>query len=134
MKVSQLISLFLIVAGSFLPLVHIPIIGNWNYYKVDFNLAYMVWGFSAVAFLGIIFNKIKVVQFAVIILLILFSFTIVAIKFKSLDYFSFLPFKSWQQSFAGIVKLSWGWILEFAGAILLLFIKKKNIQSNSINQ
>ena len=134
MKVSQLISLFLIVAGSFLPLVHIPIIGNWNYYKVDVNLAYMVWGFSAVALLGIIFNKIKVVQFAVIILLILFSFTIVAIKFKSLDYFSFLPFKSWQQSFAGIVKLSWGWILEFAGAILLLFIKKKNIQSNSINQ
>lgn len=134
MKVSQLISLFLIVAGSFLPLVHIPIIGNWNYYKVDVNLAYMVWGFSAVAFLGIIFNKIKVVQFAAIILLILFSFTIVAIKFKSLDYFSFLPFKSWQQSFAGIVKLSWGWILEFAGAILLLFIKKKNIQSNSINQ
>lgn len=134
MKVSQLISLFLIVAGSFLPLVHIPIIGNWNYYKVDVNLAYMVWGFSAVAFLGIIFNKIKVVQIAAIILLILFSFTIVAIKFKSLDYFSFLPFKSWQQSFAGIVKLSWGWILEFAGAILLLFIKKKNIQSNSINQ
>lgn len=134
MKVSQLISLFLIVAGSFLPLVHIPIIGNWNYYKVDVNLAYMVWGFSAVAFLGIIFNKIKVVQFAAIILLILFSFTIIAIKFKSLDYFSFLPFKSWQESFAGIVKLSWGWILEFAGAILLLFIKKKNIQSNSINQ
>lgn len=134
MKVSQIISLFLIVAGSFLPLVHIPIIGNWNYYKVDVNLAYMVWGFSAVAFLGIIFNKIKVVQIAAIILLILFSFTIVAIKFKSLDYFSFLPFKSWQQSFAGIVKLSWGWILEFAGAILLLFIKKKNIQSNSINQ
>lgn len=134
MKVSQLISLFLIVAGSFLPLVHIPIIGNWNYYKVDVNLAYMVWGFSAVAFLGIIFNKIKVVQFAAIILLILFSFTIIAIKFKSLDYFSFLPFKSWQESFAGIVKLSWGWILEFAGAILLLFIKKKNIQSNSINE
>ena len=134
MKVSQLISLFLIVAGSFLPLVHIPIIGNWNYYKVDVNLAYMVWGFSEVAFLGIIFNKMKVVQIAAIILLILFSFTIVAIKFKSLDYFSFLPFKSWQESFAGIVKLSWGWILEFAGAILLLFIKKKNIQSNSINQ
>ena len=134
MKVSQLISLFLIVAGSFLPLVHIPIIGNWNYYKVDVNLAYMVWGFSAVAFLGIIFNKIKVVQIAAIILLILFSFTIVAIKFKSLNYFSFLPFKSWQQSFAGIVKLSWGWLLEFAGAILLLFIKKKNIQSNSINE
>ena len=127
MKVSQLISLFLIVAGSFLPLVHIPIIGNWNYYKVDANLAYMVWGFCALAFLGIVFNKIKLVRVSAIVLLLLFLFTIVAIKFKSLDYFSFLPFKSWQESFAGIVKLSWGWFLEFSGAILLLFIKKSKI-------
>ena len=120
MKISQLISLLLIVAGSFLPLVHIPIIGNWNYFKIEPNLAYLVWGFSIVAFLGIILNKIKIVRVSAIILIVLFIFTIVAIKFKSLDYFSFLPFKSWQESFAGIVKLSWGWILEFSGAILLL--------------
>lgn len=131
MKISQLISLFLIVAGSFLPLVHIPIIGNWNYYKVDANLAYMVWGFSALAFVGIILDKVKLVRISAIILLLLFSFTIVAIKFKSLDYFSFLPFKSWQESFAGIVKLSWGWILEFSGAILLLFIKKNKVNINN---
>lgn len=128
MKITQLISLFLVVIGSFLPLVHIPIIGNWNYYKIDINLAYMVWGFSALAFLGIILNKTKVVRFSAIILIILFAFTILAVKFKSLDYFSFLPFKSWQESFAGIVKLSWGWFIEFSGAILLLFIKKNKIK------
>jgi hypothetical protein len=61
-------------------------------------------------------------------LIILFAFTILAVKFKSLDYFSFLPFKSWQESFAGIVKLSWGWFIEFSGAILLLFIKKNKIK------
>ena len=128
MKITQLISLFLVVIGSFLPLVHIPIIGNWNYYKIDMNLAYMVWGFSALAFLGIILNKTKLVRFSAIILIILFAFTILAVKFKSLDYFSFLPFKSWQESFAGIVKLSWGWFIEFSGAILLLFIKKNKIK------
>ncbi len=128
MKITQLISLFLVVIGSFLPLVHIPIIGNWNYYKIDINLAYMVWGFSALAFLGIILNKTKLVRFSAIILIILFAFTILAVKFKSLDYFSFLPFKSWQESFAGIVKLSWGWFIEFSGAILLLFIKKNKIK------
>lgn len=131
MKIIQLISLFLIVAGSFLPLVHIPLIGNWNYFKVDANLAYIVWGFSALTFIGIILGKIKLVRISAIILLLLFSFTIVAIKFKSLDYFSFLPFKSWQETFAGIVKLSWGWILEFSGAILLLFIKKNKIKINN---
>lgn len=125
MKISQFVALFLVVAGSFLPLVHIPIIGNWNYFKIDSNLAYSVWGFSAIAFLGIVFDKINLVRVAAIILLILFAFTIVAVKFKSLDYFSFLPFKSWQESFAGIVKLSWGWFLEFSGAILLLILKNK---------
>ena len=39
MKNLQLIGLFLVVAGSFLPLVRIPIIGNWNYWKVDNTLA-----------------------------------------------------------------------------------------------
>lgn len=131
MKISQIISLFLIVAGSFLPLVHIPIIGNWNYYKIDPNLAYIVWGLCTLAFLGIFLNKLKLVRISAFILILLFTFTIVAVKFKSLDYFSFLPFKSWQESFAGIVKLSWGWFLEFSGAILLLFIKKNNIVDKS---
>ncbi|MFC6267946.1 hypothetical protein [Frigoriflavimonas asaccharolytica] len=130
MKIAQFISLFLIVAGTFLPLVHIPIVGNWNYFKIEPNLAYMVWGFSALAFLGIILDKSKLTRISAIVLILLFIFTIVAVKFKSLDYFSFLPFKSWQESFAGIVKLSYGWILEFSGAILLLFIKK----NKSINQ
>ncbi len=124
MKIIQYISLFIIVAGSFLPLVHIPIIGNWTYYKVDSNLAYLVWGFSAIAFLGIILDKTKLVRITAFAILVLFIFTILAIKLKSLDYFSFLPFKSWQESFAGIVKLSWGWFLEFSGAVLLLIFPR----------
>lgn len=129
MKIAQLIGLFLVVAGSFLPLVHIPVIGNWDYYKIDSNLAILVWVFSSVAFIGILFQRIKLIRFSAMVLIILFLFTITAVKFKSLDYFSFLPFKSWQQTFAGIVTLSWGWILEFAGAILLLVLKnnKSNI-------
>lgn len=127
MKIAQFVSLFLVVAGSFLPLVHIPIIGNWNYFKIDSNLAYCVWGFCGIAFLGIVLDKINLVSVAAVLLLILFTFTIVAVKFKSLEYFSFLPFKSWQESFAGIVTLSWGWFLEFSGAILLLVLKIKKI-------
>lgn len=129
MKVAQLIGLFLVVAGSFLPLVHIPIIGNWDYYKIDSSLAILVWVFSTAAFLGIIFYKPKLLRFSAMVLIIIFLFTITAVKLKSLDYFSFLPFKSWQQTVAGIVTLSWGWILEFAGAILLLVIKNKKVNN-----
>ncbi|SFH90255.1 hypothetical protein [Halpernia frigidisoli] len=124
MRNMQFLALFMVVVGSFLPLIHIPVIGNWNYYKIDSRLACMVWGFCIVIFLGIIFGKINIVRIFSSILLVLFIFTIIAVKFKSLDYFSFLPFKSWQESFAGIVRLSWGWIFEFAGAIMLLVLKK----------
>lgn len=123
MKITQYFALFLVIAGSFLPLVHIPIIGNWNYFKIDSSLAFLVWGFSLIALIGIIFDKLKIVKTTATILLLIFVFTIFAIKFKSLNYFSFLPFKSWQESFAGIVKLSWAWILEFSGAFLLLTLK-----------
>ena len=125
MRNIQILGLILVIAGSFLPLVKIPLIGNWNYWKIDSNLAMMCWVISGLVFLGIILNKHSLLKIGSIALLLLFTFTIVAVKFKSLDYFSFLPFKSWQESFAGIVKLSWGWLFEFSGAILLLLAKKK---------
>jgi hypothetical protein len=129
MKNLQLIGLFLVVAGSFLPLVHIPIVGNWNYWKVDTSLAIILWGFSLLTLVFIIINKSKFVKIMVFLMILLFVFTIVAIKLKSLDYFSFLPFKSWQSTFAGIVKLSWGWFLEFLGAIVILIVSRKNINT-----
>ena len=68
-------------------------------------------------------------QIIAFLMILLFVFTIVAIKLKSLDYFSFLPFKSWQSTFAGIVKLSWGWFIEFLGVALILIASRKNIKT-----
>ncbi len=129
MKNLQLIGLFLVVAGSFLPLVRIPIIGNWNYWKVDNTLAVAVWVFSLLMLVFILIDKTKFVRIIAFLMILLFVFTIVAIKLKSLDYFSFLPFKSWQSTFAGIVKLSWGWFIEFLGVALILISSIKNIES-----
>lgn len=129
MKNLQLIGLFLVVAGSFLPLVYIPIVGNWNYWKVDNSLAMIVWGISLLTLVFILMNKNKFVKILAFLMILLFVFTIVAVKFKSLDYFSFLPFKSWQSTFAGIVKLSWGWFIEFLGAAIILIASRKNINT-----
>lgn len=122
----QLIGVIIVVLGSFLPLVHIPLIGNWTYWKIDPYLASMIWVISALGILFIQINKPKVIRIISVILMILFIFTIIAVKFKSLDYFSFLPFRSWRSAFAGIVKLSWGWFFEFAGALLMLLPRKGN--------
>ncbi|WP_261512401.1 hypothetical protein [Chryseobacterium paludis] len=123
MKNIQLIGVLLIIVGSFLPLVHVPIIGNWNYWKLDHYLAVACWILTACALFGVVNNKPKIAQIFGVLLILLFIFTLIAVKLQSLDYFSFLPFKSWRETFAGVVKLKWGWIVEFLGAFLLL-IKK----------
>lgn len=120
MKNLQLLGIAIVVIGSFLPLVKIPLIGNWNYWNIDPYLASIVWVLSLLGFLFIQKNKIKALRVVAILMLALFAFTVVAVQFKSLDFFSFLPFKSWQSAFAGLVKFSWGWIFEFLGAVILL--------------
>lgn len=127
MKNIQLIGVILVIVGSFLPLLRIPLVGNWNYWKIDPYLASIIWGLSALGLFFIQKEKLKATRIVAGSLIFLFIFTIIAIKLKSLDFFAFLPFKSWQSAFAGIVKLSWGWFLEFAGALLLLFTKNKKI-------
>lgn len=123
MKNIQLGGLILVIIGSFLPLVHVPIIGNWNYWKLDHYLAITCWILSACAVFGIVNNNIKIGKIFGILLLLLFSFTLFAIRFQSLEYFSFLPFKSWRETLAGVVTLKWGWIVEFLGAFLMIFVK-----------
>ncbi|EJL70503.1 hypothetical protein PMI13_02838 [Chryseobacterium populi] len=125
MKNIQLIGLLLVIIGSFLPLVHVPVIGNWNYWKLDHYLAIICWVLSACALFGIVNNQLKTVRIFGILLIILFIFTLIAIKFQALDYFSFLPFKSWRETFAGVVKLKWGWFIEFMGAFILVITKRK---------
>lgn len=125
MKNIQLIGVLLIIVGSFLPLVHIPIIGNWNYWKLDHYLAATCWILTACALFAVVNDHSKKVRIFGILLILLFIFTLIAVKLQTLDYFSFLPFKSWKETFAGIVKLKWGWIVEFLGAFLLLSSAKK---------
>lgn len=126
MKNIQLLGLVLVVVGSFLPLVHVPIIGNWNYWKLDHYLAIACWILSACALFGIVNNGKKMVRTFAILLILLFIFTLAAVKMQSMQYFSFLPFKSWQETFAGVVKLRWGWFVEFLGAFIMLLVTNKN--------
>lgn len=129
MKNIQLSGFLLVIIGSFLPLVHVPVIGNWNYWQLDHYLAIACWILSAFALFGILNNSVKAVRISAILLLLLFAFTLFAVRFQTLQYFSFIPFSSWRETFAGIVKLKWGWIIEFAGALIMVFSKKNKKQT-----
>ncbi|SFZ89906.1 hypothetical protein SAMN05216324_101122 [Chryseobacterium limigenitum] len=128
MKNIQLLGLLLVVVGSFLPLVHVPVIGNWNYWKLDHFLAIACWILSACALFGIVNNSAKIVRSFAVLLIVLFILSLIAVKVQSLDYFSFLPFKSWRETFAGVVKLKWGWAIEFLGAFLMIFAKNNKVK------
>ncbi|SMP09746.1 hypothetical protein [Chryseobacterium profundimaris] len=121
MKNIQLLGLILVVAGSFLPLVHIPVIGNWNYWKLDHFLAIACWVLTAGTLFGIVNNSPKITRIFAFLLVVLFLFTLSAVKFQASQYFSFMPFTSWQDKLAGIVQLKWGWIVEFLGAFIIIF-------------
>lgn len=131
MKNIQLLGLLLVVVGSFLPLVHVPIIGNWNYWKLDHSLAIACWVLSACAFFGIVNNSAKIARTFAVLLILLFILSLIAIKVQSLDYFSFVPFKSWRETFAGVVKLKWGWAIEFLGAFLIIFSKNNKVNNET---
>lgn len=125
MKNIQLSAVLLVAIGSFLPLVHIPVIGNWNYWKLDHILASGCWILCSLALWGIINSRTKIIRISAILLILLFIFTLFAVKVQALQYFSFMPFKSWSEALAGVVKLQWGWTVEFAGALLLLLVQNK---------
>ncbi len=131
MKNIQLIGVILVIVGSFLPLLRIPLVGNWHYWKIDPYLSGIIWTLSALGLYFIQKEKLKTTRIIAESLVFLFIFTMVAIKLKSLDFFAFLPFKSWQSAFAGIVKLSWGWFFEFVGAALMFFGISKNKNLNN---
>lgn len=125
MKNIQLLGLILVVAGSFLPLVHVPVIGNWNYWKLDHFLAIACWILATGSLFGIVNNKVAITKIFAILLIVLFVFTLFAVKFQASEYFGFMPFKSWQDKLAGIVKLKWGWIIEFLGVFIILFARNR---------
>ena len=125
MKNLQILGLILVVVGSFLPLVHVPIIGNWNYWEVDHYLAVFCWVICVCILFSILNNKLSLVKIFSFLLLILFVFTTLAVKYQAMNYFSFLPFKSWSKALVSTVKLQWGWLVEFLGAIILLISKSK---------
>ena len=100
-------------------MLHIPIIGNWNYYDIDVTLASIVMILAALGLIASIFNKKGLLRFSAWASLIVILFTLAAVYFKVNDYFSFIPLKKLAAAASRIVHYRWtGWILLITGAIV----------------
>lgn len=111
----------LIVAGGLSPMVHLPIVGNWNYWDLHSGLASVVYLVAALGIIGSLTGKAGLVRFSGWTALFLVLLTLVAVHFKVNDSFSFIPFKKLARAAAGLVHYRWiGWSLLLAGSVIMI--------------
>jgi hypothetical protein len=112
----------LVIAGGMCPMLHIPVIGTWNYWDIDIVLASIAYTLAALALLASVINKPGLLRFCGWALLLLLLFTFTAVYFKVNDYFSFIPFKKLAAAASRVIHYRWiGWALMGSGSLLMIF-------------
>lgn len=120
-----LLASMLVIAGGMLPMLHIPVIGTWNYWDIDIVLASIVYSLAAVALLASVTNKSGLLRFCGWALLLAILFTFAAVYFKVNNYFNFIPMKKLAAAASRVIHYRWtGWSLLMAGSLVMIFIPK----------
>ena len=127
MKNQGIIGSVIMGVGGLCPLVHLPIIGNWNYFDIDTRLAVAFYVLVLLGLIGSFLGKTTLIRFTGWAALILIGITLAGVYFKSHDYFSFIHFKKLVNFAAGIVKYKWGWFVILAGSLLLVTVRRNRV-------
>lgn len=123
MKNQGIIGAVIMAVGGFCPLIHLPIIGNWNYFDIDPTLGTLFYVLVVLALAGSFMGKSGLVRFSGWAALVLVLVTLSGVYFKSHDYFSFVHFKKLVNLAAGVVKYKWGWFVILLGALVLITVR-----------
>ncbi|MHA4894777.1 hypothetical protein ACXZ1K_08500 [Pedobacter sp. PWIIR3] len=127
MRTQGIIGAAIMAVGGMSPLIHIPVIGNWNYFDVDMRLAIVFYLLVLVGLIGAFARKVGMIRFAGFGAVVLVLITLFGIYLKSHDSFSFLHFKNLVNLAAGLVKYKWGWYVITAGAFILITVRKPKL-------
>lgn len=124
MRTQGVIGAVIMAAGGICPLVHVPIIGNWNYFGIDTSLGTIYYVIVALALTGALLNKTSLMQACGWTALLWVVLTLGAVWFKSHDYFHFIHFRNLINLAAEMVKYKWGWFVIITGALALVAVRK----------
>lgn len=117
----------LVIAGGMSPMIHIPIIGNWNYWDLHTGLASVVYVVAALGLLASVSGRNGLLKFAGWTELFLIALTLIAVYFKVNDSFSFIPFRKLAKFATGIVHYRWiGWAVLTIGAVIMIIASRKS--------
>ena len=112
---------FLVIAGALSPLIHIPIVGNWNFLDLHTGLATVVLVIAALGVFASLSGRNGLLKFLGWAELVLVLLTLFAVYFKVNDSFSFIPLKSLTRVAVGLVHYKWlGWALLAVGSIIMI--------------
>jgi hypothetical protein len=122
-----IIGALLVIAGGMMPMLHIPIIGNWNYWDLDTVLASIVYSLAILSLIAAASNKTGLLRFCGWTLLLVLAFTFGAVYFKVSNYFNFIPLKKLAAVAGRMIHYRWiGWALIAFGALLIILFSGKN--------
>lgn len=122
-----IIASLLVIAGGMMPMLHIPIIGNWNYWDLDTVLASIVYALAILSLIAASGNKRGLLRFCGWALLLVLAFTFGAVYFKVSNYFNFIPLKKLAAVAGRMIQYRWiGWALISSGAVLMILFSGKN--------
>jgi len=125
----------LVIAGGISPMLHIPIIGNWNYLDIDPVLSAIVFVLAGAGLLAAIFSKYGMLRFCGWGILLVVIFTLIAVYFKANNYFSFIPLKKLATALSGIIHYRWtGWAMLFTGAIIMILSGRQALRAEKIKR
>lgn len=122
-----IIGALLVIAGGMMPMLHIPIMGNWNYWDIDTVLASIVYSIALLSLIAATGNKRGLLRFCGWTLLFVLAFTFGAVNFKVSNYFSFIPLKKLASIATKMIQFRLnGWLLIASGAILMIIFPGRN--------
>ncbi|WP_432713403.1 hypothetical protein [Pedobacter sp.] len=124
MKPQGIIGSVIMAAGGLCPLLHVPILGNWNYFDVDIRLAIVFYVLVLAGLIGAFTQKAGLLKFAGWATIVLVLISLAGIYFKVHDTFNFIHFKKAINFAASMVKYKWGWFVIVAGALLLVTVRR----------
>jgi hypothetical protein len=133
MKNQGIVGALIMGVGGLCPLVHLPIIGNWNYFDIDPTFAGIFYLLVLLALVASFMGKTGLIRFIGWAALLVVLVTIAGVYLKSHDYFSFIHFKKLVNLAAGVVKYKWGWFVIFAGSLILITSRGAKGQTGLIN-
>lgn len=121
----------LVITGGLSPMLHIPILGNWNYWDIDIVLASVIYSLAALALIASAANKMGLLRFCGWALLLVLVFTFGAVYFKVNNYFNFIPLKKLAAAASRIIHYRWtGWVLITSGSFIIILFSGKNKKNN----